>query len=54
MAYPGATIYSLDRSGIHQVRDEETEHYAVTKHFLQDPLATLGRISEEVEQDIKR
>lgn len=34
LAYPGATIYQLDDSGIKQVRYEETEHYMVTKHFL--------------------
>ncbi|MFC0514001.1 AAA family ATPase [Mucilaginibacter angelicae] len=34
LAYPGATIYQLDDSGIRQVRYEETEHYMVTKHFL--------------------
>jgi predicted ATPase len=34
LAYPGATIYQLDDSGIKQVRYEETEHYMVTRHFL--------------------
>ncbi|MFB0496967.1 putative ATPase [Mucilaginibacter sp. OAE612] len=34
LAYPGATIYQLDDSGIKQIHYEETEHYMVTKHFL--------------------
>jgi predicted ATPase len=34
MAYPGATIYRLDDEGIHRVDYEETEHYQVTRDFL--------------------
>lgn len=34
MAYPGATIYWFDETGIRQVAYEETEHYKVTKAFL--------------------
>jgi len=43
LAYPGATIYQLDDSGIKQVRYEETEHYMVTKHFLNN-YAEMTRI----------
>jgi predicted ATPase len=52
MAYPGATIFLLDRSGIHDVRYEDTEHYAVTKAFLQDPAGMLRRIFHDVETDM--
>jgi len=34
MAYPNATIYHLTNDGIHEIAYEETEHYAVTKAFL--------------------
>jgi predicted ATPase len=54
MAYPGASIFLLDRSGIHNVRYEDTEHYAVTKAFLQDPTGMLRRIFDEVEGDLRR
>lgn len=34
MAYPGAKILFLSESGIQEVNYEETEHYEVTRHFL--------------------
>lgn len=34
LSYPNATIYQLDENGIKQVKYEETEHYMVTKYFL--------------------
>ena len=37
MAYPGALIYLLDETGIRPVRYEETEHYQLTRRFLEDP-----------------
>lgn len=49
LAYPGAKIYLLDDSGIHDVRYEDTEHYAITKAFLQDPDRMLRRILGDVE-----
>ncbi len=50
MAYPGARILRLDRNGIEEVRYEDTEHYAVTKTFLQDPQRMLRAIFDDVEQ----
>ena len=50
MAYPAATIYSLDSSGIQKVRYEDTEHYAVTKAFLQNPAALLRRLFSDVDE----
>lgn len=44
LAYPGARIVQLGPSGIEHVRYEDTEHYAVTRHFLQDPAASLERL----------
>ena len=44
MAYPGATIYLLDRTGFSKVRYEDTEHYAVTKEFLAHPERMLEQL----------
>jgi predicted ATPase len=37
LAYPGATLLSLDSGPIHEVQYEETEHYKLTKEFLDSP-----------------
>jgi len=34
----------VDGTGFHDVRYEETEHYAVTKKFLANPARMLERI----------
>jgi len=44
MAYPGAKIYLLDTTGFTEVRYEDTEHYAVTKDFLNNPERMLERL----------
>jgi predicted ATPase len=49
LAYPRATIFQLDRTGIHSVRYQDTEHYAVTKSFLPDPDAMFGRLFAQVD-----
>ena len=51
LAYPGARILLLDRSGIHPTRYEDTEHYAVTRAFLQDPAGRLRKLFAEAEAD---
>jgi len=37
LTFPGATILSLDGAGIRPVRFEDTEHYRITKDFLDAP-----------------
>lgn len=37
LSYPGATIYSFGKEGIHPISYRETEHYKVTKDFLDSP-----------------
>ena len=37
MAYPGACIYELSDAGIAKVAYKDTEHYRMTKQFLDDP-----------------
>ncbi|KAF1083903.1 Bacitracin export ATP-binding protein BceA [Sporotomaculum syntrophicum] len=36
MAYPGAVIYSFDGARVSRINYEETEHYQLTKAFLND------------------
>ena len=47
LAYPEASILLLDGSGIHPTRYEDTEHYAVTRAFLQDPAGRLRQLFAE-------
>jgi predicted ATPase len=42
MAYPNAVIYHCGNDGITRIRYEDTEHYRVTKAFLDDPARTLA------------
>ena len=37
MSVPGAQIYKLSESGIEPVEYKETEHYQLTRQFLEDP-----------------
>lgn len=50
LAYPGATIYSLDERGITQVEYEQTEHYALTRDFLLNRERYLRRLTS-VDED---
>ena len=34
LAYPNAVIYQLDEEGMRKVKYEETEHFMITKYFL--------------------
>lgn len=46
MAFPGAEILSLTEAGIQTVAYEETEHYRVTKAFLDNPEKMLRYLME--------
>lgn len=37
MAYPGALIYQIDNSGIYPVNYKDTEHYEITRAFMENP-----------------
>ena len=37
MAYPGACIYQLSQDGIDRVAYRDTEHYQLTRRFLEAP-----------------
>jgi len=52
LAYPGATLYQFEEGGIREVEYQETEHYLVTKNFLNGPERFLRYLfSEENEAD---
>ena len=41
MAYPGAEIYEITENAMQRTTLEETEHYSLTKSFLNNPEAYL-------------
>ena len=47
MAYPGAEIYQLNDEGIERADYKNTEHYIVTKQFLDNPERMLKYLLEE-------
>ena len=51
MAYPEALIYECGSEGIRQVAYEDTEHYAVTKSFLENPKRMLDVLLERSQED---
>lgn len=50
MAYPGATIYRIAESGIQTVDYQQTEHYEITKAFLENPDRMLKELFREGDQ----
>lgn len=49
MAFPDACLYQLSENGIRQVDYRETEHYCLTKRFLNDPEQMLRYLFSEDE-----
>lgn len=47
MAFPGAEILQISENGIHAVPYTETEHYTVTRRFLEDPERMLRYLLDE-------
>lgn len=47
ICYPGATIYQFDENGVHETTVESTEHFYITKSFLNNPGAYLRHLSDE-------
>ncbi|HBU12951.1 MAG TPA: ABC transporter ATP-binding protein [Clostridiales bacterium] len=47
MAYPNADIFLLSEEGIRRVPYRETEHYAVTKLFLENPERMLAELLDD-------
>lgn len=51
LAYPHAKILQFDRSGISEVAFEDTEHFAVTKDFLNNYPGRLRQLLADDERD---
>ena len=47
MAYPDARIYELSEAGIRTAAYKETEHYQLTRRFLENPERMLRYLLEE-------
>jgi len=47
LAFPSATILQVDEAGIKKVNYRETEHYTVTKSFLDNPDKMLAQLFSE-------
>lgn len=47
LSYPNAKIVWFGSSGLSQVRYEETEHYAITREFLNDPERMLHYLLDD-------
>jgi predicted ATPase len=45
IAYPGATIYQISDDGMKKVSFEDTEHYSITRSFLNNPEAYLRHLN---------
>ncbi len=41
MAYPSATIYEISQDGMEKTKLEDTDHYSITRSFLNDPRSFL-------------
>ncbi|MGD9564009.1 MAG: hypothetical protein AB7F88_18290 [Pyrinomonadaceae bacterium] len=51
MAYPDALIYNFSEDGIMPINYTETEHYAITKEFLNKPERMLSILFDETDAD---
>lgn len=49
MAYPGAQIFQLDQEGLRQTEYRQTEHYQLTRRFLENPEKMLHYLLEDIE-----
>jgi predicted ATPase len=47
MAYPNARIYHLDGDGIHDIAYADTEHYLLTRRFLNNPERGIRELLED-------
>jgi predicted ATPase len=51
MAYPHATIFTMSEEGPREISYRATEHYTMTKRFLNDPEGMLRQVLEPDEDD---
>jgi len=53
LAYPNARIYQFSEDGIQELNYNETEHYLITRDFLNRPERMLERLLTTEEEDLK-
>ena len=46
ICYPGASIYQFDEDGVRETRYEDTEHFSLTRSFLNNPGVYLRHLIE--------
>lgn len=51
MAYPSAKIVLFDQTGLHEIKYEQTEHYAITRDFLNNHEARMRNLFSDDEDD---
>jgi predicted ATPase len=51
MSYPNAKIYSFSDKGILPIAYEDTEHYRVTKSFLDNPARMMSHLIESASDE---
>lgn len=51
MAFPDALIYELSESGISTIKYKETEHYTITREFLNKPEKMLDMLFADSDED---
>jgi len=47
ICYPGATIYQFDENGVQETNYEDTEHFYLTKSFLDNPALYLRHLMDD-------
>lgn len=47
ICYPGAAIYQFDEDGIHETTYQQTEHFTLTKSFLDNPGLFLRHLMDD-------
>jgi len=47
LSYPDCLMYELDEEGLRKTTYKQTDHYLLTKDFLDDPDYMLKRLFEE-------
>ena len=52
MAYPDSWIYHLGEEGIQRIAYEETEHYRVTRMFLNRSETMLATLMGQVDRNL--
>lgn len=51
LSYPQSTIYQFDRSGVAKIAFEDTEHFSVTRDFLNNYPRRLQQLLEDADAD---